>query len=203
MTEIEPHYDAGVVGQDRLAGDDAGDPFGELPTRLEGFVVDGDGRADWCLVQIARAEAHKRRRGTIAREEIDRWQSWQAKQDKADDATIERMTGLLRPYFDQLKATGLIPKGRQSYRLPHGRVGTRLHETKYRRDDAALIPWAESLGLVKTEKHVQWEELKKRVAPERNETGAGVIDITTGEVIEGLTVEQPSARIFEAKADMD
>lgn len=173
-----------------------------LPTRAEGFVIDGDGQANWALKIIARAEANKRRRSATIQRESMRWEEWQQKGNAADDATIERMTGLLRPYWDQLRAEGAIPKGRKSYQLPNGRLATRTREVKYLRNEAAVIVWAEPLGLIEIEKRLKWAELKRRLQPERNETGAGVIDITTGEYVAGLMVDQPSAEVFEAKADL-
>lgn len=174
----------------------------DLRTRAEGFVIDDDRKADWALRKIAWAEARKRRRGRFVQAETERVQRWQATQDAADERLIEFMQGLLRSYFDQLSAGGILGK-KKSYRLPQGVLATKTHEITWRRDDAQLLAWAEPLGLVRTAKSPAWDAIKKRLAPVRDEAGSDAIDTTTGEVVPGVIVEQPTREVFQAKADLE
>ncbi|MDZ4324276.1 MAG: host-nuclease inhibitor Gam family protein [Pseudomonas sp.] len=176
-----------------------------LPTRPEGFVIDNDGAADWALRRIGQAEARMRRDAATVRAEQERWNTWQAKRDEQNQATIDRFQSMLSAYYDQLKASGMLPRNSRSYRLPHGVLQARLHEIQWERKEAEILAWAKAVNgadLVEVRESLRWAEVKKRIGSERNEIGAPAIDMGTGEYVPGLQVGLPARDVFQAKADL-
>ena len=177
-----------------------------LPTRAEGFVIDGDGKADWAIRRIGEAEARMRRDAATVLAETERWEAWQAKRNEQNQATIDRMQSLLSAYYDQLKAEGLLPRKSKSYRLPHGVLQARTHAIKWVIvDPVKLLAWAKgvtSAVLVRTKEEPAWSDIVKRLVPEAAEIGAGAVDTTTGELVPGVQVQELAKDEFQAKADL-
>ncbi|MDP3702895.1 MAG: host-nuclease inhibitor Gam family protein, partial [Candidatus Omnitrophota bacterium] len=182
--------------------EELGAELDKLPTRQEGFTIDSDGAADWAVRKIGEAEARMRRDAATVRAEAERWEAWQAKRDEQNQATIDYMQSRLSAYYDQIKAEGLLPRKSRSYKLPHGVLQARTHAIKWHRDEARLLEWARGVGLVRTREEPEWNEIVKRLAPEAQQIGAAAIDTATGEVVEGVTVEELPKDVFNAKADL-
>src|SRR5690606_38913034 len=165
----------------------------------EGFRIDNDERAEWAVRKIKQAKENIERRKAFVQAEIERLQAWQKLQDERDQATIDRMTSLLHPYFESLRPS--LGK-RKSYSLPSGTLQVRTAQVSYARDEEQLLAYARQIGLVKIRESVDWAEIKKRLQPAGHHPGAPVVDAETGEIVPGVTVAEPEREVFSVKVDV-
>jgi hypothetical protein len=168
----------------------------------QGFSVDSDSKADWALRKLAEARRRLQERQTFVEIELARLQAWQAKLDAEDARLIRYMERLLADYFAQLHAQGRLGR-KKSYRLPHGQLTAHQMPTQWAVDEAELLDWAEPLGLVRVNKTSAWKEIKARLIAAAPQPGAAAIDITTGELVPGVTVKVPAGEVFHAKTEDD
>ena len=119
-----------------------------------GFVCDDDQKAEWCLLQIRRAQAEK-----------DRWEAhYKAALESVTascDETIGRMEMFLREYF------GTVPhkrtKTEENYPLPSGKIMMKAQETSFEYDEETVIAWLKEHkkdGFVKVKEALDWAGLK-------------------------------------------
>lgn len=178
----------------------------QLPTRAEGFVIDTDGKADWAVRKIGAAEARMRRDRATFMEEAQRWETWFEQRKLQYEATIDRMQSLLSAYYQHLKEDGTLGKSK-SYRLPHGVLQAREHAIKWAIvDPARLLAWAKGITsavLVRTKEEPAWGEISKRLVPESLQIGAGAVDTATGELVDGVQVQELAKNVFQARPDLD
>src|SRR5690606_27202177 len=148
---------------------------------------------------IRQAQQNIERRKAFVQAQIERLQAWQQMMDERDQATIDRMTGLLQPYFESLRPS--LGK-RKSYSLPSGTLQVRTAQVSYARDEEQLLAYARQIGLVKIREAVDWAEIKKRLQPAGHHPGAPVVDAETGEIVPGVTVAEPEREVFSVKVDV-
>src|SRR5690606_7172815 len=140
------------------------------------------------------------RRKAFVQAEIERLQAWQQMMDERDQATIDWMTSLLRPYFESLRPQ--LGK-RKSYSLPSGVLQVRTAQVSYARDEEQLLPYARQIGLVKVKETPDWAEIKKRLRPAGDRPGDPVVDGETGEIVPGVTVQEPEREVFSVKVETE
>src|SRR5690606_39955554 len=121
---------------------------------------------------IRQAQQNIERRKAFVQAQIERLQAWQQMMDERDQATIDRMTGLLQPYFEALRPT---LGRRKSYSLPSGTLQVRTAQVSYARDEEQLLPYARQIGLVRLKETPEWSERKKRLQPAGNHPGAAAL----------------------------
>lgn len=119
-----------------------------------GFVCDDDQKAEWCLLQIRRANAEK-----------ERWKAHYADALKSVtatcDETIARMEQFLHGYF--LTVPHKRTKTEENYPLPSGKIMLKAQNTTFDYDDEELIAWLkEHKGgqFIKVKEAVDWDSLK-------------------------------------------
>jgi len=171
----------------------------QMEAHDDGFKIDDDNKAEWAVRKIRQARENIERRKAFVQAEIERLQAWQQMMDERDQATIDRMTGLLQPYFEALRPS--LGK-RKSYSLPSGVLQVRTAQVSYARDEEQLLPYARQIGLVKVKESVDWAELKKRLKPAGERPGDPVVDAETGEIVPGVTVQEPEREVFSVKVDV-
>ena len=119
-----------------------------------GFVCDDDQKAEWCLLQIRRAQAEK-----------ERWKAhYKAALDSVTascDETIGRMEMFLHGYFKTVphKRT----KTEENYPLPSGKIMMKAQNTSFDYDEETVIAWLkEHKGgqFVKVKEALDWDGLK-------------------------------------------
>lgn len=120
----------------------------------EGFVCDDDQKAEWCLLQIRRAQAEK-----------EKWKEhYKAAFESVTaglDETISRMEMFLYGYFKTVphKRT----KTEENYPLPSGKIMLKAQNTSFDYEESELIAWLkEKKGgrFIKTKESVDWDGLK-------------------------------------------
>lgn len=94
---------------------------------------------------------------------------------------------MLATYFETVKSKET--KTQKSYKLISGTLVYKKPSTKINHDDEKLIKALDGTEFVEIKKSLKWGEYKKNLIVSDND----VIDTTTGEVIEGRTVEDVPA----------
>lgn len=171
----------------------------QIEAHDDGFKIDNDNTAEWAVRKIRQAKESIEKRRQFVEAEIERLRRWQETMDERDQATIDRMTSLLRPYFESLRPQ--LGK-RKSYSLPSGVLQVRTAQVSYARDEEQLLTYARQIGMLKVRESVDWAELKKRLRPASDHVGAPVVDVETGEIVPGVTVQEPEREVFSVKVDV-
>lgn len=158
----------------------------EEETQQEGFRVDDDLKADWCLDKLREINAEYKRFEIVVKAKIEQLQQalQKAQEKKEREASFFEMK--LREYFETVKAKET--KTQKSYILPSGKLVLKYQQPEFKRDDEVLLNWAEKNKpqFIKIKKSVDWNNLKKNVKVINNM----VIDNETGEIVDGVTLEE-------------
>ena len=149
----------------------------------EGFRVENDQQAEWCLRKIREAKAEKERW-------LEHYKAASKKAEEDAERTIAFFSGKLEEYFYQVPHKDT--KTQSSYTLPGGKLVRKAQLPKFSTDYTELIPWLKDnfmFDYVKEEtvESVNWAELKKTVTVTPD--GLHVMN-EDGEIIPGVTVEQ-------------
>lgn len=127
----------------------------ENPEEIEeGFVCDDDQKAEWCLLQIKRAN-----------EEKERWKAhYKAALESVNascDLTIANMEHYLAEYFKTVPHK--VTKTEENYALPSGKIMMKAQDAVYEYDEAEVIAWLKKngKGYVKTKESLDWDSLKR------------------------------------------
>lgn len=172
----------------------------QMEAHDDGFKIDNDDKAEWAVRKIRQAQLAIEKRRQFVQAEIERLQAWQQMMDERDQATIDRMTSLLRPYFESLRPQ--LGK-RKSYSLPSGVLQVRTAQVSYVRDEEKLLPYARQIGLVRVKETPDWAEIKKRFRPAGDRPGDPVVDVETGEIVPGVAVQEPEREVFSVKVETE
>lgn len=153
----------------------------------ETFKIDNDKSADWAVQKIHEAEIERDRLITLAKDQIadleDRIEEFETKCNN-DTAYLK---SLLAEYFDTVSSKET--KTQKSYKLISGTLVYKKPSVKINHNDDKLIKDLDGTEFVEIKKSLKWGEYKKNLIISDND----VIDATTGEVIEGCTIEDVPA----------
>ncbi|WP_213997011.1 host-nuclease inhibitor Gam family protein [Tepidanaerobacter syntrophicus] len=155
----------------------------------DGWQITDDNKADWALEKIAAIDADLARKEMAAQNKIAQIQEWLAKEKAQADQQRSFFEVKLREYFEILPAKVIKEtKTQKSYKLPSGTLKIKYRGPKIIRDDAKLLAWVNQNKprFVKIKQSVDWSGLKELTKID----GDKVIDIQTGEIIDGIIVEQ-------------
>lgn len=156
------------------------------PEADQRFVIDSDKKAEWALCAIHEHLIEADRMLAACDEQIKFYNQRKEEIAAAADRKTAYLTSLLQLYFDTVphKAT----KTQETYALPSGKLVRKLASKKMEHDDAALMQ--KYPDFVQMKPHLVWGELKKKMKIE----GDVVIDTTTGEIVEAITVTETPAK---------
>lgn len=166
--------------------EDLEEEYEEDQDEYQGFVVDDDGKAEWCLTKIREAKA-----------DLKKWEAhYKAQADAIKKEYARRTASLerkLAEYFQ--KVDHHKTKTQESYKLPSGKLVLKQQEPEYDIDKEKTIPWLKENmpEFVKVVEDVDWMNLKKKVAA----FNGGVVD-ENGEMIPGITAT-PRDDIFKVE----
>lgn len=151
------------------------------------FGIDSEGAANWALRKIKTLKQEKEANEKLAREEIEKINQWLKQENEVIDNSIAHFEALLREYA--LKIELDKRKDKRSIKLPHGTIGFRKPQPKWNYDEEKAVKALERAGLN--------ELLNVKVTPKKSDikkrlevVNGKVINPETGEVIEGITVEE-------------
>jgi phage host-nuclease inhibitor protein Gam len=141
--------------------------FGDLVDDLDGvtqevstdFAVTDLASADWCLRKVAASERRMQVRHALVEQRKTEMDAWEARANKADLNTADRMAEYLRPWAEHEVAEG----GRKSVSLPTGTVGFRWSPDSIEvLDTQRVIAQLETLCRTDLVRVITREEVDKR-----------------------------------------
>lgn len=162
---------------------------------VERFVISNDKMADWCIKKMAEIDKEFERMRRIADEEIYEIEMKLEKMDIQATRKIDYYKGLLREYFGKVEHKET--KTSETYKLFNGSLKMSKATQKMVKDDEALLNYVKASGqteFIKTKESVAWADFKKNCVI----SDGKVVDMATGEVVEGVTVEDVPEE-FEVK----
>lgn len=161
--------------------------YQEEPEEPHEWRIADDGAADWAVQKIAEERFELARIEKLAEEQIARIREKVAAAERRCENGTRFLTGKLREYFDTVphKST----KTTESYRLLSGTLKVKRGGLTMKQDDAKLVEFLKASGqseYIKVTESAKWGDFKKRLAI----MGAEVVDQETGEIVEGVYLEQ-------------
>src|SRR5690554_5096680 len=150
------------------------------------FVVDNEEKANWALRKIAEHEQKIKDAIDFATQEISKIESWlnQIKEERQNK--IDHLQSMLAEYA--MKQREKDPSFK-SMKLPNGSFGFRKQQVRWNYDDKQLLESLKEKGMtdfIKVEYKVNKRDLKRALKVANNK----VINPETGEVVEGVTIEE-------------
>ncbi|MFD2658565.1 host-nuclease inhibitor Gam family protein [Gracilibacillus thailandensis] len=162
----------------------------------ESFQIDNDQTANWALRKIKDITQQIQNNSELAQAEIEKIESWEQQEKEKLQQSIDYFQGLLAQYA--VKKREEDPKFK-SQKLPHGKIGFRKKPAKWNYDKDKII---DSL----TKNNMQ-DFIKVTYKPDIagikslfDVQDGKVFNPETGEVIEGITVEE-QGEDFTVKVD--
>ena len=168
----------------------------------EGFIVDDDNKATWCLRKIKHFKSKQKKNKKLAEEqiseiekEIKEVEEWLEAENSKLENSIEFMKSKLYSYAQQLRGENPDLK---THKLPFGQLQFRSQRPKWKYDNDKLLDFAEKnyKDLIKVKKSVD----KRKLKSEAKIVGGRVIIEKTGEVIEGVEVVERGEK-FKVKTN--
>jgi phage host-nuclease inhibitor protein Gam len=152
----------------------------------ERFVVDSDEKANWVLRKIASLEQKKQENTDLAKAEIEKINAWLEMVNGELDRDLEYFKNLLAEYAKAKREQD--PKFK-SLKLPNGKFGFRKQQPKWQYDEAKLLEYLKRNGMAE---FIRMKEEPDKAALKKKLTVSGgvAVDPETGEVIDGITVEE-------------
>lgn len=152
----------------------------------DSFRVTDDNQANWALRKIKELQQEIENNTRLAEKEIDKIKHWETQQNSRLADNIAYFESLLDDYA--LRKREQDPSFK-SLSLPNGRIGFRKQQPKWNYDEKTLLDY-----LKRTELH---ELIRTTQVPNKTEirkvfevVGDKVINKETGEVVEGIEIEQ-------------
>lgn len=151
----------------------------------ESFVVNDDLKANWVLRKISSYERSIKENNAIADAENDKIEQWLQSVNGNASASIDYFQGLLAEYA--LKKREEDPSFK-SIKLPNGNFGFRKRQPKWNYDDEKVLKALKRNDMTDL---INLKESPKKVDIKKAFEIAGnkVVNPNTGEVIEGITIE--------------
>ena len=151
----------------------------------ETFTITDESSANWALRKIKQMNDTIESNNALAQAEIDKIEQWQNEVNEQAQSSIDYFQSLLAQYA--IKKREEDPKFK-SLKLPNGRIGFRKSQDKWVYDNDKLIESLEKAEL-KDFIRVKKEPSKKDIKKAFEVVDGKVVNPDTGEVIEGITVE--------------
>jgi len=174
----------------------------EIRNEDEGFVVDDDNKATWCLRKIRHFKSKQDKNKELAEEqiseiekEIREVEEWLEAENSKLENSIEFMKSKLYSYAQQLREENPDLK---THKLPFGQLQFRTQRPKWNYDNDKLLDFAKKnyQELIKVKKSVDKRKLKSQAII----VDGRVIIEKTGEVIEGVEVVERGEK-FKVKTN--
>lgn len=155
-------------------------------TEKESFTVKDDSAANWALRKIKQMNDQIEQNNALAVAEIDKIEQWNQSENEKAQQSIDYFQGLLAEYA--LKKKEEDPKFK-SLKLPNGRIGFRKRQPKWIYHDETVVKALEKANLndfIRVKKVPSKADIKKAF----DVVGNQAINPDTGEILEGITIEE-------------
>lgn len=155
------------------------------------FKISDLDSANWAFRKLAAIERKRKEIKELADREIERIKDWQQQEEEGLNNSKEFFEGLLTEYFVRQKEVD--PKFKIS--TPYGKVSSRKQQPKWNYEDEKLIGYLEHYKpeLIRIKKEVNKNEFKEAIQEKDGfilMDDGKIVSNETGELIEGVTVEE-------------
>ena len=150
------------------------------------FVIDDDHKANWAFKKIRQMKKKVAEKEEFAQKEIDEIKKWLEEETGKLEDSIEYFESMLTEYAMKMKEKD---KDLKTHKLPAGNLQFRKRRPKWNYDNEALMDYLEESGkedLIRVKRSPDKRRLKKKVKVAGNK----VVDAETGEIIEGIEVQE-------------
>lgn len=151
----------------------------------EAFKVEDDQAANWALRKISQMKKKIEANNQLAVSEIEKIEEWNKAENEKSQQSIDYFQGLLAEYALKKKENDPDFK---TLKLPNGKLTFRKQQPEWKLDDSKVIESLKNAGeddLIKVTEKPKLAEIKKKFKASKGKA----INPDTGEVIEGITVE--------------
>jgi len=154
----------------------------------EGFIVNDDNTAEWCIKKISAEKQEMKRQLQVIDYMIQEYQLKKNKVQDIFDKKIEYFNSLLMPYFESVEKKST--KTQETYKLPSGILKRKFGTIEYIKDDTKLLKFlkANNPEFVKVTESPMWGDFKKTIQVKN-----GSVVTQDGEIIECIKVETKPA----------
>lgn len=157
-----------------------------LPEQREGWSINDDAAAEWALRKLTHLKAAMDADRKLAEAEVERVNAWLAEKQRAYENEASFFENQLKSYHWRRFVAD--PKAK-TIKLPHGRLICRKQQPEYTIDADVLLAYVKENHpqLVKVKESTNWSVFKGFIElAEPEGITAKCVDITTGEVVEGV-----------------
>ena len=150
------------------------------------FVIDDDHKANWALKKIRQMKNKIAEKEEFAQKEIDEIKIWLEEETGKLEDSIEYFESMLTEYAMKMKQED---EDLKTHKLPAGDLKFRKQRPKWNYDNKSLMEYLEESGkedLIRVKRSPDKNKLKKQVEV----VGNKVVDAETGEIIEGIEVQE-------------
>lgn len=152
----------------------------------ERFVIRDDNQANWALRKLRQMQEKKEENIKLANGEIEKIEEWLNSANDYVDRSMDYFQSLLAEYaFEKRK----VDKKFKTLKLPNGKIMFRKQQPRWEYDDKKVIEvlkLAKKTDLIRIKEELDKSAIKKAYIISGNKA----VDPDTGEVLEGVTIEQ-------------
>ncbi|WP_373894421.1 host-nuclease inhibitor Gam family protein [Virgibacillus sp. CBA3643] len=150
------------------------------------FTIKDDSAANWALRKIKQHQQQQEANNKLYTEEVEKLQAWNKQENEKAQQSIDYFQGLLSYYA--MKKREDDPKFK-SQKLPNGRLQFVKQQPKWEYNDDTVL---KSLKAAELGDFIQVKEAPKKADIKKafEVVGNSVVNPDTGEIIEGITVEE-------------
>lgn len=155
----------------------------------EGFKVDNDLKADWCMEKVNDARCEYERFKSVAMAKIEQIQAALDQEKKKMESETSFFESKLREYLETVKTKDT--KTQKTYSLPSGKLVIKKDKADFKLNKEKVLENLRSLEgyeeYIKTKEDLAWGDLKKNLVIDNGT----IINKATGEIleVEGLEIE--------------
>src|SRR5690625_480851 len=155
-------------------------------TEKESFTVKDDSSANWALRKIKYINDRLDENKALFDAEMDKLERWIKSEEEKSQKDIDFFRSLLAEYA--MKKKEKDPKFK-SLKLPNGRIGFRKQQPKWNYDDETVL---EALKKANMNDFINVKESPRKADIKKafDVVGNQVINPDTGEILEGITIEE-------------
>lgn len=155
-------------------------------TENEAFEVINVETANWALRKIKQYQEKQKENNALAEAEIEKIELWLKTVNEQAQNSIDYFQGLLAEYA--VKQRDNDPSFK-SQKLPNGAIRFRKQQPKFNYDDEKLLNYLKQSGETDL---INVKETPNKAAVKKlfNVNGDKLINVGTGEIVEGVTVEE-------------
>lgn len=152
----------------------------------EGFKVDSDSEAEWCLEKLAEQKTEYDRLKALGEMKLRNWNDMLTRLSDVYEQNAKRLKDRLIGYYislpDNVKNE---TKTQRKYKLFSGAIIEKFSHPKYKTDDKILGGWLNSNNysqFIEMKLIPKWGEFKKKTQLNKD----GIVITNDGEIVEGV-----------------